>query len=261
MEEYKNHTFAICAYKESLYLEECIKSLKNQTVKSNIIIATSTPNDHIKNLAQKYKIQLFINNGEKGIGQDWNFAVSNTKTDYVTVAHQDDVYCENYLEEIVRKLEKGKDFLIAFSDYNEIKNGETIPLTTNLKIKKLLLFPLRVNNMWKMGKKFAVAFGSSICCPAVTLNTKILGKKPYKTELKSNLDWDTWYEISKRKGRFLYIPKPLMKHRIHGGSETSNLIQNNVRLEEDYLMFKKFWPEWFAKLLMRKYKNAVKTNG
>ena len=65
MEEYKNHTFAICAYKESLYLEECIKSLKNQTVKSNIIIATSTPNDHIKNLAQKYKIQLFINNGEK----------------------------------------------------------------------------------------------------------------------------------------------------------------------------------------------------
>ena len=52
-----------------------------------------------------------------------------------------------------------------------------------------------------------------------------------------------------------------MKHRIHGGSETSNLIQNNVRLEEDYLMFKKFWPEWFAKLLMRKYKNAVKTNG
>lgn len=152
MEEYKNHTFAICAYKESLYLEECIKSLKNQTVKSNIIIATSTPNDHIKNLAQKYKIQLFINNGEKGIGQDWNFAVSNTKTDYVTVAHQDDVYCENYLEEIIRKLEKGKDFLIAFTDYNEIKNGETIPLTTNLKIKKLLLFPLRVNNMWKMGK-------------------------------------------------------------------------------------------------------------
>ena len=101
MEEYKNHTFAICAYKESPYLEECIKSLKNQTVKSNIIMATSTPNDHIKNLAQKYEIQLFINNGEKGIGQDWNFAVSNTKTDYVTVAHQDDVYCENYLEQIV----------------------------------------------------------------------------------------------------------------------------------------------------------------
>ena len=40
MKEYKNHTFAICAYKESQYLEECIKSLQNQTVKSNIIMAT-----------------------------------------------------------------------------------------------------------------------------------------------------------------------------------------------------------------------------
>ena len=38
-----DHTFAICAYKESPYLEECIKSLKNQTIKSNILIATSTP--------------------------------------------------------------------------------------------------------------------------------------------------------------------------------------------------------------------------
>lgn len=261
MREYKNHTFAICAYKESQYLEECIKSLKNQTIKSNIIMATSTPNDYIKNLAKKYEIELFVNDGEKGIGQDWNFAVSKTKTDYVTVAHQDDIYCETYLEEIVNKLEKGKDFIIAFSDYNEIKNGETIPLTTNLKIKKILLFPLRINNKWKISKKFALAFGSSICCPAVTVNTKVLGKKPYKTELKCDLDWDSWYEFSKIKGRFLYINKPLMKHRIHEESETSNLIQNNTRLEEDFLMFKKFWPEWIAKILMKKYKNAIKTNG
>ena len=33
-----NHTFAICAYKESPYLEECIQSLMNQTVKSDILI-------------------------------------------------------------------------------------------------------------------------------------------------------------------------------------------------------------------------------
>ena len=261
MKEYKNHTFAICAYKESKYLEECIKSLKSQTVKSNIIMTTSTPNEHIKQLAEKYNIELFVNDGEKGIGQDWNFAVSKTKTDYVTVAHQDDIYCEKYLEEIVDKLNKGKDFIIAFSDYNEIKNEEIIPLTVNLKIKKILLFPLRINNKWKVTKRFALAFGSSICCPAVTVNTKKIGKKPYKTELKCDLDWDSWYEFSKMKGRFLYISKPLMQHRIHEESETSNLIQNNIRLEEDYIMFKKFWPEWIAKLLMKKYKDAIKTNG
>ena len=40
----KTHTFAICAYKESKYLEECIRSLKKQTVETNIILVTSTPN-------------------------------------------------------------------------------------------------------------------------------------------------------------------------------------------------------------------------
>ena len=50
-----NHTFAICAYKESPYLEECIESLINQTVKSNILIATATPSQYIDDIAAKYK--------------------------------------------------------------------------------------------------------------------------------------------------------------------------------------------------------------
>ena len=261
MGKFKNHTFVICAYKESKYLDECIQSILNQKIKSNVLISTSTPNPYIYEIAKKYKIDVYVNNGEHGIGQDWNYAVSKATTDYVTVAHQDDIYNEDYLVEIVKKLEQKEDFVIAFSDYNEIKDNKVIPLTKNLKIKKILLFPLRINNKIKFSKWFSLAFGSAICCPAVTVNTKILGKTPYKTELKCELDWDSWYEFSKYKGRFLYINKPLMKHRIHEESETSNLIENNTRLEEDLLMFKKFWPNWIAKILMRKYKNAIKTNG
>lgn len=260
MNEFKNHTFAICAYKESQYLEECIKSLLNQTVKSNIIMATSTPNEFIENLAKKYNIELYINNGEKGIGQDWNFAVSKTNTDYVTVAHQDDIYNPNYLEDIVSKLNEGRDFVIAFGDYREIKNGEIIPLTTNLKIKKFLQAPLKNNGGKQWAKNFALKFGTAICCPCVTVNTRITGKKPYLTNLKCDLDWETWYELSKLDKDFLYINKELMQHRIHDQSETSNLIENNIRLEEDYEMFKKFWPTPIAKLLMHFYKGAIKTN-
>ena len=39
------HTFLVLAYKESQYLEECIKSVTNQTVPTNVVIGTSTPND------------------------------------------------------------------------------------------------------------------------------------------------------------------------------------------------------------------------
>lgn len=47
-----NHTFAICAYGESEYLEECISSLLNQTVKTNILISTSTPSEYICKMAE-----------------------------------------------------------------------------------------------------------------------------------------------------------------------------------------------------------------
>ncbi len=56
----ERHTFAICAYKESPFLEECICSLKNQTQQSLIIMITSTPNEHIKNLVERYNIPLYV---------------------------------------------------------------------------------------------------------------------------------------------------------------------------------------------------------
>lgn len=55
----------ICAYKESKYLEDCIISLKKQKKKSNIKLATSTPNNYIENLCNKYQIEMFVNKGER----------------------------------------------------------------------------------------------------------------------------------------------------------------------------------------------------
>ena len=60
MTEIKNHTFVLCAYKESQFLEECVQSLLAQTVKSKILISTSTPNDHIKGIAEKYNLPFIL---------------------------------------------------------------------------------------------------------------------------------------------------------------------------------------------------------
>ena len=63
----ERHTFAICAFQESPYLEECIRSLLTQTVSSEIIITTSTDNKYIRGTAGKYRIPVYVNTGEKGI--------------------------------------------------------------------------------------------------------------------------------------------------------------------------------------------------
>lgn len=70
------HTFVVLAYKESTYLEECIKSVLNQKYSSKVVIATSTPNEYIKNIAKNYSLEILENpNLGKGIGYDFDFAV------------------------------------------------------------------------------------------------------------------------------------------------------------------------------------------
>lgn len=56
-----SHMFVVCAYKESPYLESCIKSVLNQSVKTKVAISTGTPNDYIRKIAEKYQLPLWVN--------------------------------------------------------------------------------------------------------------------------------------------------------------------------------------------------------
>ena len=83
------HTFVILAYKESPFLESCLKSVVSQN--SSVIVATTTPNSYINNLAKKYKTDVVIGK-HTTIGGDFNFALNAANTPLVTIAHQDDIY-------------------------------------------------------------------------------------------------------------------------------------------------------------------------
>lgn len=261
MKEFKDHTFVVCAYQESEYLEEVVKSLECQTVKSHIIMATSTPNDWIREIAQKHQIKLFVNDtGKTGIGPDWNFAVSCVKTKFVTLAHQDDIYDSHYTEEIDAKVQKYQDAIMLFTNYKEIRNREIVKKNINLKIKSFMIFPVRLMPYWSWCKKLILRFGNPICCPSVCLNIEKTGENPFREDMKSNIDWGTWYDFATKKGAFLYIKNILTYHRVHENSETSRCLNNSQRFQEDYEMFCRIWPKWFAKFIMIFYKWAGRSN-
>lgn len=256
------HTFAICAYKESAYLEECIQSLLAQELQSDIILATSTPNEYIRNIARKYHISLYINEGESGITQDWNFALSKVKTRYATIAHQDDVYEKSYSREILDRMQKSKKPLIAFSDYGELRNGEKTTDVQMLKIKRLMLIPMRPRLL--KGSRFirrrVLSMGDPICCPAVTFCMDNLEQPIFQNGFRSCEDWEAWEKLSRLNGDFLYIPKPLMCHRIHEESATTAILGDNARVEENYIMYCKFWPKTIAKWINHFYTKSEESN-
>ena len=258
------HTFVVLAYKESSYLETCLQSVLNQEYKSDVVIATSTPNAFINDLAQKYHLEVIENpQPGKGIGYDFDFALRCGKGDIVTIAHQDDYYEQSYSKEIVEAYQKDKNATIIFPDYYEIRNHQKVYTNRNLKIKRILLFPLRIPGIKKSKKidRFVLAFGNSICCPAVSFVKKNI-KRDYvfQSHMKCNIDWLGWERVSREKGHFVFINKKLMGHRIHEESTTTDIIKNNIRTVEDAEMFSKFWPKGIVKILNKFYIKSEQSN-
>lgn len=258
------HAFALCAYKNSEYLEECLKSLVNQTVKSEVIVCTSTPSEYIDNIAAKYGVPVFVRDGKSDIRDDWNFAYNSADADFVTIAHQDDVYEPDYSEKFRETLSKFDiDKVTMFvSGYFPYKSGKKTT-DINCKIRAFLRWPLKVKAF--AGSKFwrrrALCLGNSICCPGVTYNKKKLGENVFTSEFKFNIDWDTFLKLAEVEGYFAYCKKQLVCYRIHDGATSKEFINNNGRIIEDTAMFNKFWPAWITKIIMVFYKKAYDTYG
>ena len=120
------HTFVVCAYKESPYLESCIQSLLNQQVKSNIVISTGTPNAYISKIAEKYQLPLWVNEKKNRVQR-------MIGTMQLTVQEQNQlrlrikmIYMKkNYLKCILQGYKRAKNPIILFTDYGELRNGKT----------------------------------------------------------------------------------------------------------------------------------------
>lgn len=257
-----DHTFAVCAYGESPYLRECVESLVGQSLKTRIILCTSTPNQGIENVAGEFNIPIFLSGQKPGIASDWNFAIKSAETPLVTIAHQDDIYCESYAEHMLQAMQRANHPLIFFTNYGELRGENRVDNNRLLNIKRKLLKPLEnpKNSGSIKKRRHALSRGSAICCPSVTMAVDNLPSPIFRQGMKSNLDWEAWEIVSRLEGEFLYDPDILMYHRIHADSETSMLIRNNTRTVEDLEMLKRFWPAPVAYILNLVYARGQKSN-
>lgn len=256
------HSFVIPAYKEAIYLEECIRSLTCQTVPSRILVATATPSEFIKNIAEKYNLPYYVNPESPSISGDWNFAMSKADTDYITLAHQDDIYAESYTETVLQEMAALPNALLTFTDYTEMVDGKRIPRSLNLIIKNIMLAPFWVSKSIsnRFFKKAVLSFGDPVCCPSVTLHRAAVPDFKFSDKYSYILDWDAWWQLAKKEGSFIYIRKRLLAHRLHKGSETTHLITSGKRGQEERAMLQRIWGKWLGALLARLYRLGHKAN-
>lgn len=257
------HTFVICAYGESQYLEECVLSCINQESvlkkDSIVIMYTSTPNEMIEKISKKYNVPLFTGQGGS-IGKDWNSALNCVQTSFATIAHQDDLYLPEYGDNILKVFSKNKRLNLVFTDYFEIDNeGKKRERNINLRIKTIGLHIMSLLP-FKWYQRRIYAFGNFISCPAVSFNLNRLKDFQFDEELRMVVDWDAWERIMRKSGRIQFVPQKLMAHRIHAESETTAATQDRTREQEEYMMYERYWGKVISKLFMKLYVLNQKAN-
>ncbi len=242
------HTFVILAYNQSDDLEECIKSVINQSVKSNVIVATSTPNDYIVELASTYSLGVMVNKKVSNKGSDYNFAINSYDSELLTIAHQDDLYDRNYTKEIIKYYEKHPNATIIFTDNYEINGDSKIKKSKELFWKRYHLFPLRFSYLQDkvFFKLRALKRKKYICTSSITFVKNNLHEEIFPTNFKYNNDWQGLINLAKKNTRFTYLPLKLVGYRLNKKNE------NKKKKMEDERVLKDLYPKWYYEKIIKK---------
>lgn len=258
----QDHTFVLCAYQENPYVELAIVSLENQSVASNILVSTSTPSDYLRDICARHHLEMVVNPHPHYAGDDWNYGYDSAATRLVTIVHQDDQYDPQFLEATLEAFNQFDNVQIAFTDYYELHGEKRVDDSRLLQVKRMMNRPFRSKmlNGKKFVKRRVLGLGCPICCPAVTLNKALLGPSVFDTNLRDSCDFMTWARLASQPGRFVYIDKPLMGHRIYFGSATTKNLKDNIRTDETYKVLSTLWPRPIAALINKFYSTSEKLN-
>jgi glycosyltransferase involved in cell wall biosynthesis len=256
------HSFVVPAYGFSPHLAECLSSLRAQTVAaSEVVVVTSTPSVEVEALVRSYGMPLIVHEGRQGIARDWNAALEQANGEWVTLAHQDDIYHPRFCELTLRAIDGVEDALIVFTDYAELAPAGPRKRSTLLKIKRGLLelgFLGGDVARSRFARTNALRFGCAIPCPAVTMRRK--ARVNFDADFGVNLDWAAWLDLCERPGSFVWVREVLMAHRIHEESETTQAIVAGRRAREDEQLLRRLWPAWIAHMIVRSYRLAYASN-
>jgi glycosyltransferase involved in cell wall biosynthesis len=253
----------VLAYGASPYLDDCLASLAAQTVDVPRIVSTSTPHDGLEDLCRRHGASLRAHGAPQGIGHDWNAGYEAATTDWVTLAHQDDVYSPDYAAFVHERAAEHPDDTMVFSTYYEIVDGARRPTGTLLRVKQVLLelgFLGADRITSRRRKRRVLRFGNPVSCPTVTLNKAVLPGFRFRDDMKTNMDWLAWLDIADRPGGIGLSRRPLVGHRVHPGSETSASIEAGDRHREDLEVFERLWPGPVARVVASVYAHSYRSN-
>ena len=227
----KKVSVIIPVYNSSLYLEECINSIVNQTYKNlEIIIVNDKSTDDSLKIISKFKdkrIKVINLKKNHGVAVARNKGVMASTGDYICYIDSDDYWSLDKIEKQIKFI-KNKEFI--YSSYSYLKNGKL----HKAKIPSSITYKEALKN-------------TTIFTSTVMFNMSKLNKEDIMMpDIRRGQDTATWWKVLKKGITAYGIDESLVVYRIVGKSLSSNKLIAlkrtwNIYKREDINIFKRIY--------------------
>lgn len=195
-------------YNGERFLYESISSVLNQTFKDfELLVGFNGTNDTSKSIVSSLsdnRIRVFDYGNDVGKAKTLNKLLTETKYEWIALQDDDDVWLETKLETQLKHINYS-DVIGTFISYIDDIGNITGKLNLSFSNDDICRLSLLGNNQ--------------------IANSSSLFKKSKATEIggwRENIDgiedFDFWLRLIRNGCKFSNIPKYLVKHRIHNGS-------------------------------------------
>lgn len=219
----------IPSYNHEKYIENCIKSVKDQTYKKiQLIIVDDGSTDNSVNLINKciedIEFQtVFIKKKNEGLTKTLNRGLENIKGEYICFLASDDIWASDKIMKQVLFMMKNPRVGLVFTDALFIKKN----IITSIKYSKYKtkLRTMFNNNRVHDNLYYTLLVDNIIPSGSVMIKANLLSEIGNFDENLSSEDFDFWLRVAKSHS-IGYIDEPLFYYRLHD----SNLSKNSVKM-------------------------------
>lgn len=206
----REYSVVLCTYNGSLYIEDQIKSILNQTIKpKEIYIFDDGSNDDtvekLNKIHSNVKIIIKKNNKNLGYARNFDSGIKSIPAKVIALCDQDDFWLPNKAELILNEMDSNTE--LVFSD-------------AYLVDEKLKMLDKRLSELGRIKK--IPTFKNKICKDFIVTGATVFINKNFVLSipvLPENIPHDAWYSVcSAIKNKIKYINKPLILYRQHSNN-------------------------------------------
>lgn len=174
------------------------------------------------------------------LGANFNRCLKYVSSEYYCIMHADDEYSQDYLEIMLKAMNKHPNAILAFCNANIIDNVSKKRFSIKNELKKMNC--LKKNEYFGSEGLDWISEYNKIIAPSVMYRNKaitIIGK--FNSSLKFTLDWEYYFRALRNGSSLLHVNKTLFNYRVHSKQQTSVLIESMTKYYEIYSLIKRIY--------------------